>query len=175
MTEWHEYVANRAPMDSAKQICVECDEPPEHPLHFAGRMIEGQPIEWAGDTAFYLIFEPPDGQNIGIDVDAQGWIAANQELFRTPGTWLLMSKQALAVEKQPRPLFVVFIRRGDQFYYTKRHTGVVGGATAEVIALGIGKKQSDGKTVNLWLMPNGMICGGDDVDYLSQRMMGLKP
>lgn len=178
MTEWHDYVPNRGhghgDQEEWGNDCLDCHEHELHASHWKGRLIEGAPIEWEGDTPFYLIYEPPEGPNIGIDLDAPGWIDANQELFRSPGTWLLMSKQALAQEG-PRPLFVVFIRRGDQFYYAKRHSGVLGGATAEIVATGIGKKQADGKTVNLWLMPNGMICGGDDVDFLSQRMLGLKP
>lgn len=179
MTEWHDYVPNRGDMPEELAVnegdrCLDCGNPQSAAVHTAGRLTEGARIEWAGDSAFYLVYEPPEGPNIGIDIDASGWIDANIELFRAPGTWLLMSKQALSKEG-PRPLFVVFIRRGDQFYYAKRHTGVAGGATAEIVATGIGKKQADGTTVNLWLMPNGMICGGDDVDYLSHRMLGLKP
>lgn len=163
MAEWHDFVSNRN-----GQSCLECDQPPDHEVHLR-RLVEGAALEWAGDSPFFLVYEPPEGKNIGFDLDVPGWIAANQGLFREPGTWLLMTKEGM------RPLFVVFIRRGDQFYYAKRHTGVLGGATAEVTAIGIGKKQADGRTVNLWIMPNGMVCGGDDVDFLSQRMMGLKP
>jgi hypothetical protein len=124
---------------------------------------------WKGDTPFYLMFQP-EGQeagsgNVGIDLDEPGWVETNKEHMRGAGTWFLVAKVT------GKPLFSVTTKDKDQFYYTKRHVGNLM-AASEVICYGIGKKQVDGKTVNLWLLPNGMVCGGDDVDVLAARMIG---
>ena len=83
----------------------------------------------------------------------------------SPSTWWLVDKQS------QRPLFVVVLEEGDQFYYAKRHIGNLM-AGSEIVAIGIGKKRSDGSTVNLWLLPNGVVCGGDDVETIAGRMLG---
>lgn len=122
--------------------------------------------EWSGDTPYFLIFTPPEGVdgNVGIDVDAPGWIEANKPLFRATGTWFLARKEDM------RPVFCVLIDEGDQFFFVKHHVGNLM-AGREVVAIGMGKKTSDGVPVNLWLFPNGIICGGDDVDGIASRMI----
>jgi hypothetical protein len=128
------------------------------------------PEQWAGETPFFLVFERGPGDNVGIDVDASGWIAANQELFRTPGVWLLMHKQTT------RPVMSVVMSKDEQFYFVKHHVGNLM-AGAEVVTYGMGKKQADGTTVNLWLLPNGMVVGGPEgeADLLASRMLMGKP
>jgi len=159
----HDYVPNRAMLDSEKQQCIECGEIDDHPYHNATKPIED--TDWVGDNPFWLMFERPgDEGNIGVDLDAGGWIEANKELLRSPGTVHLMAKRT------KRSLFIVLMEEGDQFYYAKRHIGNLM-AGSEVVAYGIGKKKSDGTTVNLWLMPNGTVCGGNDVDVLAARMI----
>jgi hypothetical protein len=123
--------------------------------------------DWDGDSPFFLIFEPAavgEG-NVGIDLDTAGWIETNKPYFRAPGTWSLCSKVKMV------PLLSVILEEGDQFYFTKRHTGKAGGAVGEIVSYGIGKKMVGGATVNLWLLPNGAVCGGDDVDTLALRMI----
>jgi hypothetical protein len=120
---------------------------------------------WVGESPFFLVFERGPGDNVGIDIDTSGWIEANKGLFRTPGTWLMLHKQSM------KPVLCVSLDEGDQFFFTKRHTGNLM-AGREVISYGMGKKQADGWEIKLWLLPNGMICGGEDVDLLASRMLG---
>lgn len=61
---------------------------------------------------------------------------------------------------------------GEQGYYTARHVGVTGsGGSNEVTCYGIGKKLVDGSVVRLWLMPDGTVSGGDDVDSIGVAMV----
>lgn len=159
----HEYKANRAPMDSDAQRCIDCGEPISHPYH--APLKAPSTTEWQGDNPFFLRYFTPEGDEVQIDLDQTGWIEEHKGLMRSAGTWLLTSK------RNNRPLFCVLTFEGDQFYYAKRHVGVMGGAVGEVVAIGIGKKQADGTTVNLWLMPNGMIVGGSDVDTVGIRLV----
>jgi hypothetical protein len=121
--------------------------------------------EWQGDSPFWLMCKPEAAEgNVGIDVDQPGWIEENKALMRSPGTWFLMAKRTGTA------LFSVVMFEGDQFYYAKRHVGDLMKGK-EVLCYGIGKKQADGRFVNLWLLPNGSVCGGDDVDVLAARML----
>jgi len=160
-------------------------------------VIEGTAVEvpvegnagWQGDFPFYLVIEPRDqgNGNIGIDLDEPGWIERNKEVMRTPATWLLFMKQT------GRPIFCLVVEDGDQAYFVRRHIGnlMVG---SEIVAVGIGKrtppvfeerprrrgkvttmipvKVRDEVMVRLWLLPNGIVCGGDDVELVAGRMLG---
>lgn len=157
-------------------------------------VIEGTAVEvpahhgWGGDAPFYLVFEPDDGSgNVGIDLDVSGWIEANREIMRAPGTWLLLHKAT------GRPMLALIVERGEQFYFTIKHVGnlMVG---SEISSYGIGKRVPPvyregertyrGKVrkfrelvepermVRLWLLPNGIVCGGDDVEIIAARMLG---
>lgn len=136
-------------------------------------IIEGTAVEvptqsgWQGDTPFFLVIEPNDQSNgnVGIDLDKSGWIDENRELMRAPGTWLLFHKAT------GKPIFVVVVEEGDQPYFVRRHVGNLM-AGSQVTAIGIGKKCADGSMVRLWLLPNGMVTGGDDVDVIASRMLG---
>jgi hypothetical protein len=177
----HEYKMNRG--DRVGELgmrCLECGEEQAHAYHTvedakehdlrvqqAIEKVVNKPKEpeWKGDTPFFIIFDPDgvDGK-VGIDLDENGWVETNKENMRSAGTWFLMDKRA------GRALFNVVTEEGDQFYYTKRHVGNLM-AGKEVLCYGIGKKRADGRTVNLWLLPNGSVCGGDDVDILAARMI----
>jgi hypothetical protein len=137
-------------------------------------VIEGTAVEvpvegnggWQGDFPFFLVIEPEDrsGGNVGIDLDEPGWVDANRDLMRAPGTWLLYLKES------QRPLFCIIVEPGDQPYFTRHHVGNLM-AGSNIMAVGIGKKSHNGEMTRLWLLPNGMVCGGDDVDIIASRML----
>ena len=122
---------------------------------------------WFGDFPFFLVIEPDDQSNgnTGIDLDQPGWIAANAALMRAPGTWLLSHKETRRV------IFYMIVEQGDQPYFTRHHVGNLM-AGSEIVAVGIGKKHRNGDMTRLWLLPNGVVCGGDDVDIVASRMLG---
>ncbi len=136
-------------------------------------MVEPYARDWQGPNPFYLIISPRDGEGAVIDLDETGWATLHADLMRLPGTWLLVHK-----EGQRAPLMVI-VYEGEQPYYTARHVGVTGsGGGNEITAYGIGKKLTDGHVLRLWTMPNGIVCGGDDVDDIGVRIvktMGPKP
>ena len=120
---------------------------------------------WQGSNPFYLMIALPDG-NVGIDLDEQGWMTTYADKFRLPGRWVLVHKGTGS------QVLVVNVDEGDQPYYTARHVGVAGGGgTNEITVYGIGKKCVDSSVVNLWIMPDGSVCGGDDVDILGVAMV----
>jgi len=139
-------------------------------------IIEGTSVEipahnngWQGDFPFFLVIEPDDGGgNVGIDLDEGGWISRNDGTMRKPGTWLLYLKDGGGA---PRPFFAMVVEEGEQPYFTKHHVGSLM-SHAELTAIGIGKKYRDGTMMRLWVLPNGIICGGDDVDVIASRMLG---
>lgn len=118
-------------------------------------------------TQFHLRIEPDDKGdlgNIAIDLDEPGWMKTHAHLMRVPGYWVLVHESGI-------PTLTVRVNAGDQPYFTKRHIGSVMGPAGEVVCLGIGKKCADGSVLRLWLMPNGMICGGDDVDDIGVKLL----
>jgi hypothetical protein len=130
--------------------------------------IEVQNSGWQGDFPFYLVIEPEErtsAGNIGIDLDEPGWIEHNREAMRAPGAWWLYHKGS------GRVIFGLIVEPGDQPYFRRRHIGnlMLG---SEITAVGIGKKKADGTTVDLWLLPNGVVCGADDVETIAGRMLG---
>jgi hypothetical protein len=168
----HDYIPNRGDMPDELAAgqgdrCLSCGEPQAHAYHAEVKDLaprEPSTSDWVGDSPFWLKCEKPEGGNVGIDIDKTGWVEENKALMRLPGTWHLMSK------RNGKALFTVVLNEGDQFYYAKRHIGdLLRGK--ELIAYGIGKKKADGTPVNLWLMPNGAISGGDDVDALVASML----
>lgn len=122
---------------------------------------------WKGETPFFLIIElddkPPEG-NIGIDLDTP-WTTTHSQHLRSPGTWWLVHKQTR------QPVMGVIVNDGDQPYFTRHHVGNLM-SRRELIAFGMGKKCSDGTMVRNWILPNGIVCGGDDVDIIAARMLG---
>lgn len=120
---------------------------------------------WMGSNPFYLVISLPD-MNVGIDLDESQWATKYADYLRVPSNWLLIHKASGA------EVLGMIVRDGDQPYYTARHIGVVGGTGGnEVIAYGIGKKHPDGSTERMWVMPNGMVCLGDDAEDIGIRMV----
>lgn len=122
---------------------------------------------WYGDHPFCLAID--DGtQTLLIDLDEGQWATTYADWLRRSGWWYLVAKA------EGVPVLMVHIRDGEQPYYTARHVGVAGsGGSNEVISFGIGKKQADGSMVRLWCLPNGTICGGDDVDEISISILHM--
>ena len=123
---------------------------------------------WKGETPFFLIIEldeKPSTGNVGIDLDQPGWHAANAEYMRMPATWWLVHKQTR------QPVMGLIVHQGDQPYFTRHHVGNLM-AHRELVAFGMGKKCADGTMVRNWILPNGIVCGGDDVDIIASRMLG---
>jgi hypothetical protein len=127
---------------------------------------------WAGETPFYVIIEAANGARFVIDLDEPGWMSEIDGLMRLPGTWVLMVKR---FHDRPDgvPMLAVVVGEGDQPYYTKHTVGIaVGpGAGGTLAAYGIGKKRLDGTTERMWIMPNGVVCSGDDVDIIGVEML----
>lgn len=120
---------------------------------------------WKGPTPFYLIISTID-ENVGIDLDETGWMTTYAPFLRMPGQWVLVHKPT------GHQALIVRVEEGDQPYYTARHVGVTGsGGGNEITAYGIGKKCVDGHVERLWVLPNGTVCGGEDVDQLGILMV----
>lgn len=120
---------------------------------------------WLGSNPFYLLLAFPD-ENVGIDLDEPAWAAKYAEHMRRPGQWLLIHKQT------GTQVLGLLVTEGDQPYYTARHIGIAGGGGGnEITAYGLGKKHPDGSVERMWLMPNGMVCLGDDVDDIGVLMV----
>lgn len=124
--------------------------------------------EWQGPTPWFLMILPTDGsEGIRIDLDEPNWATTNAAWMRRDNcVWTLIHKQG---EFQA---LAVWVHPGDQPYYTARHVGLaMATSNAEIVAYGIGKKRPDGSTHRLWVLPTGIICGGDDVDDLGLRLV----
>jgi hypothetical protein len=119
----------------------------------------------AGDTPLMLVIETGlETGNIGIDLDTP-WTRTHADLLREPGTWWLIDKESGS------PVMALVVEPGDQPYFVKHHVGAIGDTHRELIAYGMGKKRPDGSMVRSWLLPNGVVCGGDDVDIIASRML----
>lgn len=128
-------------------------------------MVEDQYGGWKGSNPYYLVIATQD-ENIGIDLDESGWMATYAFAMRVPGQWILIHKVT------GHQSLIVKVEEGDQPYYTARHVGITGGGGSnEITAYGIGKKCPDGHVERLWVLPNGTVCGGDDVDSLGLLMV----
>jgi hypothetical protein len=122
--------------------------------------------DWNGESPFFLVIEladKPDTGHLGIDLDTP-WMTEHADKLRLPGTWWLFSKTT------SRPVMGVVVHPGDQPYFTRHHVGNLM-AGRELVAYGMGKKCADGTLVRNWFLPNGVICGGDDVDTIASRML----
>lgn len=120
---------------------------------------------WKDDNPYYLLIADDD-EGVEVDLGESGWLTRYREWLRRPGLWALVRKAT------SETILVVQVLPGEQPYYTARHVGVTGSAGGnEIIAYGIGKKAIDGTMTRLWVMPGGMVCGGDDVDTLGVRLV----
>ncbi len=120
--------------------------------------------EWHGDNPYYLLCVDSNfGFNTGgdpyqkIDLDEPQWATTHAVWMRNPGQWHLIRKDDDGVALS------MIVHPEEQPYYTAR---VFGSTTSpkKVRAYGIGKKQRDNTMMRLWILENGQVCGGDDVD-----------
>lgn len=121
--------------------------------------------EWQGDNPFFLTIQVAGIGNTVIDLDEPGWATKHAALMREPGAWLLNHKSG------HQTVAIVLVHEGEQPYYTARHVGIAFGGSGEMIAYGIGKKRLDGHVDRIWVLPNGVICAGDDVEPLVLAFM----
>jgi hypothetical protein len=121
---------------------------------------------WVGSNPYMLVIEPKDRtiDPLIIDLDVSGWMTTHAPYLRIAANWYLLPKKPVT----PLARLSMIVMNGEQPYYTARHVGIAGsGGSNEIVAYGIGKKQLNGTTMQMWCMPNGTVCGGDDVDALS--------
>lgn len=127
--------------------------------------------EWHGDNPYYLLCVDADfGFATGgtpyqkIDLDEPGWATTYELWMRNPGQWHLIRKDDDGVALS------IVVHPGDQPYYTARVFGATNSSTL-IRAYGIGKKQVNNSMVRLWILENGQICGGDDVDVFGPEAL----
>lgn len=141
----------------------------------------GMPESWSDGNPFFLfILSLPDwiadenGNTVGqtereqviIDLGESGWVAKNADWMRRPARWWLVEKAS------GRAVLTIWVRAGEQPYYTARHVGKVGSAGSnEIVAYGIGKKRADGHVDRLWALPTGEVTCGDDVDDIGIELV----
>jgi len=123
-------------------------------------LVDTRDDEWQGDNPFYLTIQTTDGNTI-VDLDKPGWVKENEHLMRETGAWMLNHKYARMT------VAIILVHEGEQPYYTARHVGIAFGGTGEIVAYGIGKKRLDGHVDRIWVLPNGVICAGDDVEPIA--------
>ena len=119
---------------------------------------------WADDNPYYLLINTSDRGFVEIDLGEHGWLTKYAEWFRLVANWHLVEKVTGMIK------LILAVHEGEQPYYVARHVGMASSfASREMIAYGIGKKRKiddQWVTERLWMMPDGTVCGGDDVDFL---------
>lgn len=120
-------------------------------------------MTWLGDNPFFLVINLRAGGQRVIDLNEFDWMKTHADLMREPGEWILVRKAPDGSEGGI-PALAVLVHDGDQPYYTRLRVGALQGPGAghETVLHGIGKKRSDGVTERLWILPNGIVCAGDD-------------
>lgn len=121
---------------------------------------------WHGENPYYLLVvgQEYDGQHATIDLDEYQWATIYADYMRLPGEWHLIRKADDGVALS----LVVF--PGEQPYYTSRVFGST--KTSRLMrAYGIGKKQLDDSMLRLWVLENGLVCGGDDVETFGPKLL----
>jgi hypothetical protein len=115
---------------------------------------------------YFLLIVHPESDHVRIDVEEPGWMKTYADWMRGRSQWFLVRK------KDETIMFGLDVFEGEQPYYASHHVGLMGsGGGNEIIACGIGKKQVDGTMVRLWILPNGLVCAGDDVDTFGIEMI----
>lgn len=148
---------------------------------------------WSDDNPYYLLIVPviresyiatlPDesgqlwarvipteyGEPVEIDLGEWRWMKRHRDLLRKPAEWYLTAKADRYIPLSLR------VWPGEQPYYVCRHIGMTGSAGGnEVKAYGIGKKRKVGsrwQTDRLWVLENGQVCGGDDVEPFAKLLL----
>jgi hypothetical protein len=147
-------------------------------------MAEAQTFEWRGPNPYFLAVRQyerttgPQGVIVNrettvIDLDGP-WLTTYAHLLRVPGAWMLCDKEKSNARKELTPVLFLLVQEGEQPYYVKKHVGILpfGDSFAEeIVCYGIGKKRVDGQVDRMWIMPNGMICAGEDVYEIGANMV----
>jgi len=122
---------------------------------------------YLGSNPYYLMVilrSEGEGEEIPvaqIDLDEPGWATTYARYMRDPGQWYLVRKVDNAI------VATMLVWPGEQPYYVARHVGFAGTTNAETTNYGIGKKRNDGHVDRIWVMANGCITLGDDVEPIS--------
>lgn len=129
---------------------------------------------WLDGNPFYLVIVLDDGRNIEQDLAEKGWIAklGGAGWLRAPGSWYLVRKNGEII------VLMMLVAEGEQPYYVKRHAGFITDSDdVRGSAYGIGKKRLDGHIDRLWVLSNGCVVMGDDVDPIIVRLLkqGILP
>jgi hypothetical protein len=125
----------------------------------------------SGPNPFFLFIVRPNAESVQIDLDEPGWMTTYATWMRGRSRWYLMTKSTPTVPS--RPWLGVDVMEDDQPYYTARHIVRVKGvnAGAQITAYGLGAKRAAGHTDRMWILPNGLICSGEDVDTLGDAVI----
>jgi hypothetical protein len=132
--------------------------------------------QWADDNPYFLVCvaaerHPERGYDTAtIDLGEQGWHVKHSEWMRRPSEWYLCEKAA-----PQRAVLALIVNDGDQPYYVKKHVGQMEldtGRSRSLVVHGIGKKvpatpDAYERTDRIWILPHGVICGGEDVERLA--------
>lgn len=129
---------------------------------------------WHDSNPFYLTIVLDDERYIEQDLGEPGWIdkLSKAGFMRAPGSWYLVRKEGGVIA------LMLTVADGEQPYYSARHAGfVTTEQNIEGTAYGIGKKRIDGHADRLWLLSNGCVVTGDDVDSIIVRLLkqGILP
>ncbi len=145
-------------------------------------------MEWVDDNPYFLLLvameKKEDGtqESLILDVGLTGWMVTYADWLRRPAEWYLCEK----VDPQ-RAIAAQLVYDGDKPYYLKRHIGQMQlgtGRHRSIEVHGIGKRvpavYRTGKRKNsspvlvtpertdrIWIMPHGVVCGGEDVEKLA--------
>jgi hypothetical protein len=119
------------------------------------------PDAWLGDHPYCLLVVPGGDRPVTVDLDQHHWDEVHrQALDRTPATWHLVRKDGI-------PVFSMVVLPGEEPGYAARH--ILG--DREVVAHGLRKKCHDGCVQSLWILPNGQVCAGSDVEQLAAALL----
>lgn len=99
-----------------------------------------------------------------IDLDEYEWMKTYADLMRKPGQWHLVHRETQVVALS------IWVHPGEQPYYTMRGFGS-NKTASQMRAYGIGKKRTDGHVDRLWILENGQVCAGDDVNEFAPEAL----
>jgi len=126
---------------------------------------------WLGPNPYYLMIVLASGRHAEIDLDKSGWLKWFKDYLREPGQWYLVRKEGSLI------VATMMVYEGEQPYYVARHVGFASvsgdpdGPKGETVNYGIGKKRLDGHVDRIWIMANGCVTLGDDVEPISLALL----
>ena len=124
---------------------------------------------WLGPNPYYLMIVLDSGRHAEIDLDQHQWMSFFASYLRAPGQWYLVRKTDRVI------LATMLVHEGEQPYYVAKHVGFTSvsnsGPEGETTNYGIGKKRVDGHVDRIWIMANGCVTLGDDVEHISLTLL----